>query len=159
MRENEFSRGSEAGYVGSFRRWLGAPFSFLIFTEIQLLYSVVLVSAVCIVYQLCVSIYPFFSGFPSHSGHHRARSFLCNTVGSHQSSILHIVSIVYMCQTISPNSCHPSLSPWYPYACFYICVSISALYIRWSIPFVFRFHIYVLIYHMCFSLSDLLHFI
>jgi len=34
MRENEFSRGSEAGYVGSFRRWLGAPFSFLIFTEI-----------------------------------------------------------------------------------------------------------------------------
>ena len=38
----------------------------------------------------------------------------------------------------------------------YICVSISALQTSSSIPFS-RFHIYALIYDICFSLSDLLH--
>ena len=38
----------------------------------------------------------------------------------------------------------------------YVCVSISALKI--SLPILFsRLHIYVLIYNICFSLSDLLH--
>ena len=38
----------------------------------------------------------------------------------------------------------------------YICVSISALQTSSSVPFS-RFHIYALIYDICFSLSDLLH--
>ena len=64
--------------------------------------------------QLYVYIYPLFFGFPSHLGHHRAlSSSLCYTVGSHQLSILYIVSIVYICQSPSPNS---SPSP-YPYVC------------------------------------------
>ena len=33
--------------------------------------------------QLYVYIYPFFFGFPSYLGHHRALSSLCYTVGSH----------------------------------------------------------------------------
>ena len=38
----------------------------------------------------------------------------------------------------------------------YICVSISALQTGSSVPYS-RFHIYALIYDICFSLSDLLH--
>ena len=40
---------------------------------------------------------------------------------------------------------------------FYTCIYISALWIRWPVPIFFRFHIYALIYNICFSLSDLLH--
>jgi len=39
---------------------------------------------------------------------------------------------------------------------FYICIFIPSLQIDSSIPFS-RFHIYTLIYFICFSLSDLLH--
>ena len=39
----------------------------------------------------------------------------------------------------------------------YICVSIPSLQIGSSVPFFSRFHIYVLIHNICFSLSDLLH--
>ena len=39
----------------------------------------------------------------------------------------------------------------------YICVSTSALQPSSSVPFFLRFHIYVLAYCICFSLSDLLH--
>ena len=47
----------------------------------------------------------------------------------------------------------PPLPSWYPYICSCICVSISALWIRSSIPVFFsRFHIYALMYDICFSL-------
>ena len=52
---------------------------------------------------------------------------------------------------------HPRLSPLGVHTYFlYFCVSISALQTGSSVPFS-RFHIYVLVYDICFSLSDLLH--
>ena len=65
---------------------------------------------------------------------------------------------MYICQSQSPNSSHhhpPPLSPLGVHTfVLYICVSIPALQTGSSVPF---FHIYVLIYDVCFSLSDLLH--
>ena len=59
---------------------------------------------------LYIYIYPLVFGFPSHSGHQRALSSLCYTVGSHYSSSLYVVSIVYICQSQPPNSSHSLLS-------------------------------------------------
>ena len=60
------------------------------FIGVQLLYNVVLVSAIqqtesviCVCICICIYIYIPFFVFPSHLGHHRALSFLCSTVGSH----------------------------------------------------------------------------
>ena len=49
-----------------------AEFFFLIFIGVQLLYNVVLVSA--IQQSESVYIYPLFVSFPSYLGHHRALS-------------------------------------------------------------------------------------
>ena len=44
--------------------------------------------------------------------------FLCYTVSSQQLSLLYILSIVYLCQSQSPNSSHQHLFPLgYPYIC------------------------------------------
>ena len=67
--------------------------------------------------------------------------------------IPYIVSIMYICQSQSSNSSHLPLSP---IPLFSMSVSPSALQIRLSIPIFFKFHIYVLIYSICFS-PDLLH--
>ena len=147
MRENEFRRRSESGHGGSFRRWLGALFSFLIFTKVQLLYNVVLVSAVCIVYQLCVYIYPFFSGFPSHSGHHRAPSRVhCAT---QQVLISHSINSVYVSNHISqfmPSLSFPLVSIClFLHLCLYFCfvhkmvhtICFQIPHICVNIPYVF----------------------
>ena len=64
---------------------------------------------------------------------------------------------MYICQSQSPNSSHTPLPPWYPY----VCSLRLCLYFRFVNKIVstnfFRFHIYVLIYDICFSLSGLLH--
>ena len=54
------------------------------------------------------------------------------------------------------NLSHPVLPLLCLQVILYVCVSIPALQIGSSVPFS-RFHIYVLIYDICFSLSDLLH--
>ena len=60
------------------------------------------------------------------------------------------------CQSQSPNLSQPS-SPLGVHTCvLYVCVSVYALQIGSSVPFS-RFYIYVLIYEIYFSLSDLLH--
>ena len=59
---------------------------------------------------LYMYIYPLVFGFPSHSGHQRALNSLCYIVGSHYSSSLYVVSIVYICQSQPPNSSHSLLS-------------------------------------------------
>ena len=141
MREREFRQGSKAsGNVGCFRRWVGALSSFLIFIEVQLLYNAVLVSTLWqSVSALCIHIpLLFWISFPFRPPQSTKYSSPCNMVGSHQLSTLYILSMVCMYETESPSSCHPPLSPCYPYACSYICVSISALYIRQSIPFFFQ---------------------
>ena len=88
----------------------------------------------------CTRVSPLL-GFPSHPGHHRALSSLCYTLGSHSSSVLYTISVVYI-YMYTRQSQHPrsSLCPpfptWYP-CLFVLCVSvsISALQIRSSIPF------------------------
>ena len=75
---------------------------------------------------------------------------LCCTAGSHQLSILHIV--LWMCKTQSSNSSHPSLPPRSTvhslHLCLYSCPETR------SICTFSRFLIHVLIYNICFSLSD-----
>ena len=77
-------------------------------------------------------------------------------------SVIHFIHIsVYIsipiAQFIPPPSPPPPLSPLGVHTfVLYICVSISALQTGSSVPFS-RFHIYVLKYDICFSLSDLLH--
>ena len=70
---------------------------------------------------------------------------------------LYIVSTVfYMSTPVSqfiPSRCHP---PWYLYVyslhlCLHFCIANKIIYTNF-----FRFHIYALIYDICFSLSDLL---
>ena len=57
-------------------------------------------------------IYPLFSGFPSHLGHHRALSRVPCAV--QQVLILYILSIVYICQSQFILAPFP---PWYLYIC------------------------------------------
>ena len=60
---------------------------------------------------------------------------------------------------LSPSSSHSPLPPnCVAMSILCVCVSIPALLTGSSVPF-FRSPIYALIYDICFSLSDLLHFI
>ena len=67
----------------------------------------------------------------------------------------------HQCIHVNPNlPVHPTLlsfPPWYPYICslclcLYFCFVNKIVYASF-----FRFHMYALIYDICFSLSDLLH--
>ena len=130
------------------------------FIGVQLLYNVVLISTVQQSESaICIHISSlFWISFPFRSPQRTEQSSLCYTVGFHQLSILYIVSIVYICQSQSPNLSHlPPFLPWYPYVGslrlrLYFCFVNKIIYTNF-----FRFHIYVLIYNICFSLSDLLH--
>ena len=104
---------------------------------------------------------------PSRSSQSTKLSSLCYTAGSHQLSILHMA--VNIRESQSPNS---SPSP-YPQVhslvslClysrlnprFFMTLFSFFLFFLFLIFFLFflRFHIYVLAYGICFSLSDLLH--
>ena len=71
--------------------------------------------------------------------------------------ILHLV--VYICQCYSLTSSELTLSPPHVLkSMLYICIFIPVLPLGSSEPFyfLFRFHIYVFAYSICFSLSDLL---
>ena len=73
-------------------------------------------------------------------------------------SILHLV--VYICQCHSLTSSQlPLPLPRFRKSILYLCIFIPVLPLGSSEPyfFFFRFHIYVLAYGICFSLSDLLH--
>ena len=108
--------------------------------------------------QLYVHICPLFFGFPSCSSHHRTRSPLCQTAGSHQLLILHIA--VDICQSQPPL-------PSCPFVCSLCLHLYSFLGNRFICTILLGFpggsqhfsgfHIYVLKYNICFSLSDLLH--
>ena len=61
--------------------------------------------------------------------------------------------VVHTCQSQSPNSF--PLTTLCPLFVLYICISFPALQVSSSIPFFYIPHIYVLIYSICFFLSDL----
>ena len=80
--------------------------------------------------HICICIPLFWISFPFRSLQSTEQSSLCYTVGSHYLSTLYIVSIVYACQSQSPNSSIPSSPPWCPYVC--------SLYLRLQFCFVIK---------------------
>ena len=98
-------------------------------------------------------VYSLFLGFPSHLGNHRALGSLrLGTVGSHQLSILYIVSIVYICRSQSPNASHSHT----PFVFIYLFSTPVSLFLLCKYVHLYcfsRFHIYVLIHDICFSFS------
>ena len=134
-----------------------------VFIGVQLIYNVVLVFAVQQSESVIhMHISPLFQiSFPFRSPKNIEESSLCYAIGSHQLSILYIkqiyVTYVYICQSQFPNSFHsPSPLGIHKFV-FYIWNSVSALHIRSSIPS-FLDPI-VILYNICFSLSNLLHYV
>ena len=112
-------------------------FCFFLIIGVQLLYNVVLVSTVQQSESaIHIHISPlFWISFPFRSLQSIQQSSLCYTVGSHQLSILYIVSIVYICQSPFPNSSHSPFPLGVHTFVLYFSVSISALQISSSVPF------------------------
>ena len=76
--------------------------------------------------------------------------------GSHQLSSSHIVSIVCMSVPVSQPIPAP-FPPWNPCFCSLTSVSLFLLFRQIHLYHLFRVHVYVLIYNICVSLSDLFH--
>ena len=116
--------------------------------------------------QLYVCIYPHIPSFsclpptlpiPPLSRWSQSTELMSprDAASSHQLSILHLV--VYICQSYSPASSQLTLPhPRVLKSILYICIVILVLRLG-SSEFFFWFHTYVLVYSICFSLSDLLH--
>ena len=112
--------------------------------------------------RIDINIYPHISSLlrlPPPSLSHPSRwsqstkmIFLCYVAASHQLAILHLV--VYICPCHSLTSSQLTLPPpCVLKSILYICVFIPVLPLGLSEPFFFRFHIYVLAYGICFSLT------
>ena len=112
---------------------INIPFLKLIFIGVELLYNVVLASTAQ-QNESARHIHlspPFWISLPCRTPQCIKQSSLCYTLCSHQLSILYIVSILYMCQSQSPNSSHPTPFPLGIHTfVLYICVSISAWQMR-----------------------------
>ena len=79
-----------------------------------------------------------------------------DTAGSYYLPILYI--LVYICQSQSPNSSSPHrFSPLVSIRLFFTSVSLFLPCKPVHLYHFSRFHIYTLIYDICFSFSDLLH--
>ena len=87
--------------------------------------------------------------FFTHLGHHSTKlGFLCFIAGSHYFTHDSVYMSILIFQFIPPSP-----SPFVYVSILYVCLSVLALEISLSVPFFFsRFHIYALIYHICFSL-------
>ena len=99
----------------------------------------------------------FWISFPFRPPQRTEESPLWSTVGSHLLSSLYTVSTVCICQCQSPNLSHPAFPRLGPYICslclcFYFCFANRFICTVFS-----RFHIYVLLYNICFT--DLLDFV
>ena len=93
---------------------------------------------------------------PSRSSQSTKPISLCYAAASHQPTILH--SVVYISWCYSQLHLSFALPPHVIKSILYVYLFIPALQLGSSVPFFFfRFHIYVLAYGICFSLSDLLH--
>ena len=138
----------------------------LIFIGLQLLYNVVLVSAVQ-KSESAVSIHlSLFFGFPPHLGHHRALSRVHWAIQQVLISYLfytwqYIYIYIYICIYDNPilqvhaTTSFPSLVSIPSLFC--TSVALQLFYKQVHLYCHSRFHIYVLIYDIYFSLSDFLH--
>ena len=89
---------------------------------------------------ICMCVFSLFR-ISLHLSHQRVLSSLCNTVGSHQASVLYIE--VYICQSPSLNSSHPTFPPQCPYICsLHLCLFLHFEQVH--LYHFSRFHIYVL---------------
>ena len=84
-------------------------------------------------------------------------SSLCYTVGSHCLSLLNVILCIYLPQTPSPSHFLP-LPLGNHKSVLHVCESISVLLIDLFVPYI-RFHVQVILYGICLSLSDLLHLV
>ena len=96
---------------------------------------------------------PSHTPYPTPLGDIKHRADLPVLCGSLPLAILHLV--VYICQCYSLTTSLSPLAPCVLKSVLYICVFIPALSLVRQYHFS-RFHIYVLAYGICFSLSDLL---
>ena len=137
---------------------------FFLFIGVQLLYHVVLFSAVQQSESATgTNIHPLFFGFPYLSGNHAVLSRVRMLYSRFsQLSILYIAvcmcvyiciyvmyiyAYMFICQSQFPNSSDLSCVHMFV---LYVCVSVSSLQIDSSEP-LSRFHMYTLIYNICFS--------
>ena len=133
-------------------------FGFLkIFIGVQLLYNIVLVSTVQHSESaIHIRISPlFWISFPFRSPQSTEQFPVLYSRFSLVIYCIHSINSVYM--SISISQFIPPLPPWYPYVCS-LCLCLYFCFVHKMIVYAnfFRFHIYVLIYDICFSLSDLL---
>ena len=132
-------------------------FLFLVFIGVLLFYSLVLVSTVQqSQWAARIPASPlFWIPFPFRSIHSLKYTSQCYTVGAHQLSVLYIA--VCKCQSQFSNSSYPPFLPPVSTRLFSASVSLFLLCKYAHLYHFSRFHIYALIYDICFSLSDLLH--
>ena len=73
--------------------------------------------------SLYTLIYPFFFGFPSHLGHHRALSRVpCAIQQDYISYLFYTQQCIYVIPNFPIHPTPPS-PPWYPYICsLYLCI-------------------------------------
>ena len=90
---------------------------------------------------------------PTPPGCHRAPA--CYTATSHWLSMVHTGVYVYQCYSL--RSSHLSFPVCIHKCVLYVCISTAALQTGSSVPFFEIPYIYMLIYNICFSLSNLLY--
>ena len=123
------------------------------FTGVQCLCSTVLCPFLLCskVNQLSIYIYPFFFGFPSHLGHHRALSRVPCAIQQV------LISYTQSCIPVNPkvpnlSLLNTSIPPSNQKSVFYICDSISVLQISSFAPFFFQIsHISGVLRYLSFS--------
>ena len=96
----------------------------------------------------------FWISFPIRSPRSIEESSLGCTVGSHQLSILYIVSTVYIWQSHYLNFSHSRLPSALGIHTFVLYLCLFLLYKYDHLHCFSRFHVHVLIYDTCFFLSD-----
>ena len=124
----------------------------------QVVVHTIHVAAICIctssLFLICIHIIPLFCiSFPFRSPQNFQKSSPRYTVGSHQLPVLYIVSTMYICQYQSPKSSHPYFLTLVTAHLLSVSVSLYPLCKGYHLYHFYRFHKYVLIYDICFSLS------
>ena len=112
---------------------------------------------ICTSLPSCVSLPPSLS-HPSRWSQRTKLISLCYAAASHQPTILHSVVYIDRCYSHFPQLSPPPPCPQLHSLCLHLySCHVTRFIITSFFVVVVRFHIYVLAYNICFSLSDLLH--